>query len=103
AEQADRPAKRAKLLDEDSESEVEEQLDAGAVLRVNEEYARRFEHNKKREERHRLEEKYGKADTVTKGIDAEGEDSDGSSSDETEDAEGFLATEKADAELQAIL
>lgn len=38
--------------------EEEEEEDAGTLeLRVNEDYARRFEHNKKREELHRLEEK----------------------------------------------
>jgi protein KRI1 len=49
---ASRPQKKAKLLDntddEDSEAEAG---DAG--FQVNEEYARRFEHNKKRAEQHR--------------------------------------------------
>lgn len=49
-DKADRPTKKAKLLDEsDEDSDAE-----GAVaLKVNEDYARRFEHNKKREEKHR--------------------------------------------------
>jgi len=47
----ERPAKKAKLLDaSDSESDSEE---GGVELKVNEEYARRFEHNKKRAEMHR--------------------------------------------------
>jgi protein KRI1 len=47
----ERPQKKAKLLDntDDEDSEVE----TGAGFRVNEEYARRFEHNKKRAEQHR--------------------------------------------------
>ena len=49
----ERPAKKAKLLDaSDSESDSEE---GGVELKVNEEYARRFEHNKKRAEMHRCE------------------------------------------------
>ena len=46
-----RPAKKTKLLDDsdgDSESEA-----GGVSLNINEDYARRFEHNKKREEQHR--------------------------------------------------
>jgi protein KRI1 len=58
----ERPAKRAKLLDDSSsESNGEEEWNGvssdggnGRVsLKINEEYARRFEHNKKREERQR--------------------------------------------------
>lgn len=48
---AERPEKKARLLDntDDEDSEVE----TGAGFKVNEEYARRFEHNKKRAEQHR--------------------------------------------------
>jgi hypothetical protein len=58
----ERPAKRAKLLDDSSsESNEEEEWNGvssdggngGVSLKINEEYARRFEHNKKREERQR--------------------------------------------------
>ena len=58
----ERPAKRAKLLDDSfSESNGEEEWNGlssdggngGVSLKINEEYARRFEHNKKREERQR--------------------------------------------------
>lgn len=49
---SERPAKKAKLLDntdnEDSDIEPDH-----ADLKVNAEYARRFEYNKKREEQHR--------------------------------------------------
>lgn len=46
------PAKKAKLLDntDDEDSDAEQ---GGVSLKVNEEYARRFEYNKKREEQHR--------------------------------------------------
>lgn len=50
-----RPAKRAKLLAESSESEDERDAEPSVFLKVNEEYARRFEHNKKREEKQRCE------------------------------------------------
>ncbi|GKT52409.1 protein KRI1 [Colletotrichum spaethianum] len=70
-------------------------------LKVNEEYAKRFEHNKKREElhRHAVEEKFKK---TGKGKDDDS-DADSSSSDETEDEEGFLATEDLDAQISATL
>ncbi|KAM3431236.1 hypothetical protein MY4824_007243 [Beauveria thailandica] len=85
-------AKRNLLADSDSDSD-----DGGAAVeagfKVNEEFARRFEHNKKREERHRLEEKF-KNDQ---------EDDEDSSDDETEDENGFLATEDLDAQISATL
>ncbi|KAK3990579.1 KRI1-like family C-terminal-domain-containing protein [Cladorrhinum sp. PSN332] len=84
-----------KSLFDDSSSE-DDQEDGGATLglKVNEEYARRFEHNKKREELHRLQEKYG----------ANGEDDDSeSSTDESEDDEAVLITEDLDAEISATL
>ncbi|KAF4471658.1 hypothetical protein FALBO_1437 [Fusarium albosuccineum] len=93
---------RRNLLDEsDSESD-----DGGAALaapgfKVNEEFARRFEHNKKREERQRLEEKFKKTGKKPSGDGDDGDDS--SSSDETEDEDGFLATEDLDAQISATL
>lgn len=51
------PAKRAKFLSDDEESDVEGlngvALSNGDSFKVNEEYAKRFEHNKKREEKQR--------------------------------------------------
>ncbi|KAM7191418.1 KRI1-like family C-terminal domain containing protein [Rhypophila sp. PSN 637] len=93
----------AKNLFDDSSSE-DDQEDGGATingnegpeLKINEEYARRFEHNKKREELHRLEEKY-----KSKGGDVD--ESDESSTDESEDDEGFLVTEQLDEEIKATL
>ncbi|KAM7191396.1 KRI1-like family C-terminal domain containing protein [Naviculisporaceae sp. PSN 640] len=92
----------AKNLFDDSSSE-DDQEDGGVTingkgpeLKINEEYARRFEHNKKREELHRLEEKYKSKDG---GID----ESDESSTDESEDDEGFLVTEQLDDEIKATL
>lgn len=46
-----RPQKKAKLLDNTDDEDSE--ADTGAGFKVNEEYARRFEHNKKRAEQHR--------------------------------------------------
>ncbi|KAI1330514.1 Krr1-domain-containing protein [Xylariaceae sp. FL0255] len=86
--------KKALLLDSDDES------DGGADLKINDAYAKRFEHNKKREELHRLEEKFKSKQSKSKDDDDE---SDGSSSDETEDEDGFLATEELDAQISATL
>ncbi|CAH0028889.1 unnamed protein product [Clonostachys rhizophaga] len=93
------PAKRKLLDDSDSDSD-----DGGAQIqesgfKVNEEYARRFEHNKKREELHRLEEKY-KKDASRKNANDEDDES---STDESEDEDGFLATEDLDAQISATL
>ncbi|KAJ5163431.1 KRR1 interacting protein 1 [Penicillium coprophilum] len=99
--------KMRKLLDQDSDSDSGD--DAGGVLlgkqspdtgfKINEEYARRFEHNKKREEVARLESKYGKSSSLGNRPGEDSEDSD--SEEEDDDAE--LATEALDAEIAATL
>ena len=55
----DFPSKKVKILSED-EGSSDDSADGGAKIdqdgngfKINEEYARRFEHNKKREELHR--------------------------------------------------
>lgn len=94
------------LFDDNSSSSDDDQDGGGAALlggrlKVNEEYAKRFEHNKKREELHRLQEKYGKGKDAAAGS---GSDSGSSSSDdETEDEAGFLITEDLDNEISATL
>ncbi|KAI9816484.1 MAG: KRRI-Interacting protein 1 [Pycnora praestabilis] len=119
------PAKRAKTLPGESASEVESgsehsdsdtlevgpSNDNGLAFKINEDYARRFEHNKKREEIHRLEEKYGSVFGSQKRnlstLDNRGDGSishnSSSSTSEDEDDEGFLATEALDAEISATL
>ncbi|KAI5926381.1 KRI1-like family C-terminal-domain-containing protein [Camillea tinctor] len=90
---------RKKALFDDSDDDS----DGGVTLKVNSEYAKRFEHNKKREELHRLEEKYK---TKQSNGDKSKDDNDGSESssdDETEDEEGFLATAELDAQISATL
>ncbi|KAI1131650.1 KRI1-like family C-terminal-domain-containing protein [Nemania abortiva] len=91
---------KKKVLFDDSEDES----DGGVDLKINDEYAKRFEHNKKREELHRLEEKY-KSKQASGGNAKGGDDDeeDESSSDETEDDDGFLATEELDAQISATL
>ncbi|OTA82604.1 hypothetical protein M434DRAFT_16939 [Hypoxylon sp. CO27-5] len=89
---------RKKSLFDDSDDES----DGGVKLQINTEYAKRFEHNKKREELQRLEEKY-KSKQVNGDKSREGGDESDSSSDETEDETGFLATEDLDAEISATL
>ncbi|KAF4555687.1 KRI1-like protein [Elsinoe fawcettii] len=103
---AERPAKRTKLLSDDEDSSASGD-DAGGVpltddgsLKINEEFAKRFEHNKKREERHRLEEKYKRNGTDRRDDNAE--DSDDSTSEE-EDDDGELVTGELDNEIQATL
>ncbi|ESZ96937.1 hypothetical protein SBOR_2672 [Sclerotinia borealis F-4128] len=104
---------KSKMMLDDSDSSSEDDSNGGAplepVLKVNQDYAKRFEHNKKREELQRLEEKYTKKPGPT--IDKNGEkkygdkyDEDSSSSDdEDEDDDGFLATEDLDKEISATL
>ncbi|KAE9379148.1 Krr1-domain-containing protein [Stipitochalara longipes BDJ] len=97
------------LDDSDSASSSDDDSVGGAKLeqpdfKINEEYAKRFEHNKKREELHKLEEKYQKPAKPTNGPYGDKYDEDSSSSDdEDEDDEGFLATEALDAEISATL
>ncbi|KAL2123940.1 hypothetical protein VTJ04DRAFT_305 [Mycothermus thermophilus] len=107
APQGDDVPPKKKSLFEDSDSDSgsgssdDDQEDGGATLgneiqlKINEEYARRFEHNKKREELHRLQEKY-----KTNGLDVESESS---SESETEDDDAVLITEELDAEISATL
>ncbi|KAF2837750.1 Krr1-domain-containing protein [Patellaria atrata CBS 101060] len=92
---ATRPTKRVKLLDESDSDEV----NGGVSLKINDSYARRFEHNKKREEIQRLEEKYGKQSTSEDRAES---DSDNSSESE-DDEEGELVTAELDAEISATL
>ncbi|KAK0711507.1 KRI1-like family-domain-containing protein [Lasiosphaeris hirsuta] len=91
------------LFDESSSSSSEDDQDDGGAtlgpstsLKINEDYAKKFEHNKKREELHRLQEKY-------KGDAQDEEDDESSSSDESEDDDGLLVTEDLDAEISATL
>ncbi|KAF4123115.1 protein KRI1 [Geosmithia morbida] len=101
-----KPSKR-KLLDSDSDSESDNggaPVATDSSFKVNEEYAKRFEHNKKREERQRhmnapVEEKYKNDPRKVDNDD----DDESSSEDETEDEDGFLATEDLDAQISATL
>ncbi|KAI0013719.1 Krr1-domain-containing protein [Xylariaceae sp. FL0662B] len=92
-------ARKQKLFDDSDDDS-----DGGVKLEINTEYAKRFEHNKKREELHRLEEKY-KSKEVNRNNpgDGRGDNDSESSSDETEDENGFLVTEDLDAEISATL
>ncbi|TVY23638.1 Protein kri1 [Lachnellula hyalina] len=100
--------KKANLLD-DSDSASSDESMGGVKLeepgfKINKEYAKRFEHNSKREELQRLEEKYNKPVKPIKGQYGDKYDEDSESSDdEDEDDEGFLATEELDAEISATL
>ncbi|KAK3044844.1 hypothetical protein LTS18_000202, partial [Coniosporium uncinatum] len=79
----------------DDDDESEEEVPDTNGFKINTEYAKRFEHNKKREEKQRLEEKYGKYEADL--------NDDDSSSDESEDDNGLLATEDLDAQMTATL
>ena len=102
----ERPAKRTKLLSESGSSsdEADTADRPNGGLRINEEYARRFEHNKKREEKDRLEEKYGKPSSTRvrdeNGVSDEDEES---SDDESEDDNAELATKDLDNEIEETL
>ncbi|KAI2642897.1 KRI1-like family C-terminal-domain-containing protein [Xylaria nigripes] len=93
---------KKKVLFDDTDDES----DGGVDLKINDEYAKRFEHNKKREEIHRLEEKYKSEKAkgnFSKSKDGDDDEDDDDSSDETEDDDGFLATEALDAQISATL
>ncbi|KAJ5894122.1 hypothetical protein N7495_005813 [Penicillium taxi] len=102
------PSKKMRTLMDDDESGD----DAGGVsitkspavnFKINEDYARRFEYNKKREEVQKLETKYGKSTSLgRRPLNDEPEDEE-SSSDEDEDEDGELATKALDAEIMATL
>ncbi|KAB8236328.1 KRI1 family protein [Aspergillus alliaceus] len=102
------PAKRSrKLFDDDSSSDSGDEsggvpVNNADTFKVNEEYARRFEYNKKREEVQKLESKLGKGSAFGKRGDDESGDSDDSTSEE-EDDDGELATEALDAEIMATI
>ncbi|EGS17720.1 uncharacterized protein CTHT_0070630 [Thermochaetoides thermophila DSM 1495] len=85
------------LFDDESSSE-EDQEEGGVQLKINEEYARRFEYNKKREELQRLQEKY-----KGKNILADDDEEEESSESETEDDDAVLMTEELDREISATL
>lgn len=96
------------LLSDASDSSSSDSESGGADLdtsfKVNEEYAKRFEHNKKREELQKLEEKLGKQSRKRKrddGRDIASETE--SSSSEDEDDEGELVTAALDTEIMATL
>jgi protein KRI1 len=122
------PAKRVKLLSDDSDDDGLSTAEAGGRnFKINAEYVKRFEHNKKREELHRrefsglcfrecplitfeVEEKYGKSSVAHKlksdDTDSEGgntSNSEESSDSEEDDDEGVLVTETLDAEISATL
>ncbi|KAK6499698.1 KRRI-Interacting protein 1 [Arthrobotrys musiformis] len=97
-------SKKRKATDDGSDAE-----DSESGFKINAEYAKRFEHNKKREELHRLEEKYGKSSS-SKRRKTDGDDdedslasSDESSSSEDEDEIGELVTNDIDAQIKATI
>ncbi|KAF2209254.1 hypothetical protein CERZMDRAFT_47637 [Cercospora zeae-maydis SCOH1-5] len=102
-----RPAKKQKLELSDSESDAGLQPMGAEGFTINEAYAARFEHNKKREEKQRLEEKYGSGSGSGAGIkrrlEGDNDDSDESSSDEEEDDDAELADERVDAEIADVI
>ncbi|RAL09979.1 KRI1 family protein [Aspergillus homomorphus CBS 101889] len=102
------PSNKSRKLLDDSSSDSEDESggvpisNEDVVFKINEDYARRFEHNKKREEMQQLESKLGKSSVLGKRRDRDGEDEgseEESSSDEEEDDFGELATEAVDAEI----
>ncbi|WEW55333.1 Kinetochore protein Spc24 [Emydomyces testavorans] len=107
------PTKKQKKLllsdgsDDESTTEGGLKLHDGEIFKINEEYARRFEHNKKLEELQQLEEKLGNSKTSGKRQSArktedENDETELSES-ETEDDEAALVTEAVDSEIGAII
>lgn len=105
----ERPSKRTKLLsdsesegsDDDNQQGVKLENNAGD-FKINDEYARRFEHNKKREDLSRLEEKYGKK-IGKNGKPQQDDEDDESSTDEEEDDDADLVTADLDDEIMDTL
>ncbi|EED20115.1 ribosome biogenesis protein Kri1 [Talaromyces stipitatus ATCC 10500] len=106
------PSKKPRKLLEDSESDSDSDSQGGvsvapdAGFKINEEYARRFEYNKKREERQQLEAKLGKTSINSRNQgdgDEQSNDEEDSSDEEEEDEDGELATEALDTEIFATL
>ncbi|KAI9048914.1 hypothetical protein LZ554_006765 [Drepanopeziza brunnea f. sp. 'monogermtubi'] len=105
--------KKAKLLDDSDSGSSSDKSDGGAQIeldigepefQVNQEYAKRFEYNKKREERQRLEEKYQNVPKKNGNPYGDKYDEDSESSDdEEEDDDGILATEELDAQISNAL
>ena len=81
-----------------SSSDSEGDNEPSDSLKINEAYAKRFEHNKKREELHRLQEKYGKGD-----INVALSSKEDSSTSESEDEFGELITPQVDAQFWRTL
>lgn len=85
------------LLSSDSEDDVP--VPSKGFI-INEAYAKRLEHNKAREELHRLQAKYPDVKTRPEG---EEEDEDESSTSESEDEMGELVTPQVDAQIWRTL
>lgn len=102
-----RPSKKAKLdFSDDSDSDAGVKIPSTDGFKINEEFAKRFEHNKKREEKHRLEEKYGQSNGNKRnrfGDAAVSSDESSDSDDESEDDAAELATEDVDTEIFDVL
>ncbi|KAK3109396.1 Kinetochore protein Spc24, partial [Teratosphaeriaceae sp. CCFEE 6253] len=107
-----RPKKKAKLLDAiDSDSDTSAPAAQPTAadstgFKINEDFAKRFEHNKKREEKARLEEKYGSGNVNGKrGRNGAADDDDESeeSTDESEDDDAELVDLDVDREIHETL
>ncbi|TLD37017.1 Protein KRI1 [Venturia nashicola] len=96
------PSKKIKILQDDDESQSDSDSDEEETLNINPEFAKRFEHNKKRAELHRLEEKYGKSNGAGRPRPRDDED-DTDTDSESEDDDGELATVALDSEILATL
>eukprot|EP00892_Ulva_mutabilis_P001580 jgi/Ulvmu1/11422/UM075_0086.1 len=92
---------RSELFDEDSDQEDREADQAH--LRVNEDYAKRFEYNKKRAELHRLQEKHPEVAARIQARGLGGDDGEDESSTSEEEDEGQLNPETDQEWVQALL
>ncbi|KAK3629047.1 Kinetochore protein Spc24 [Elasticomyces elasticus] len=92
-----RPAKRAKLIDAITDDTEE----VAPSFTINADFAARFEHNKKREEKARLEEKYGSIPLPFTKQQEDEEDEE--STDESEDDDAELVDLEVDQEISATL
>ena len=87
------------LSSSDSEDDVPV---SSTTFKINEAYAKRLEHNKAREELHRLQAKYPDV-KVLHGQTDDGDEDDESSTSESEDEVGELVTPQVDAQIWRTL
>ncbi|KAL8782771.1 MAG: hypothetical protein Q9213_005095 [Squamulea squamosa] len=113
--QPQRKKAKSLLIEDDDSASDSDDTTGGALLplqnpsnvfTINQDFAKKFEHNKRREELHKLEERYGKSKANGKldfDVGESEEDTSSSTDSEEEDDDGVLALGRLDQQVQATL